>query len=73
MRRRSGGCCIGMRIIAPRTRPLERKRGGPDLPLLQYVESLRHEEQLLKDGVHEMMHLVKFQEWCKKPKHMPPC
>ena len=40
--------------------------------LLQFKSHARVEAQLLRDGVYEMMHLIKFQCWAAKAKNMPP-
>ena len=48
-------------------------RGGarntfPGFPVLQFMAQLRSEEQLLRDGVYEMMHEVAFHHFASKPK-----
>ena len=49
----------------------ERKK-GQSFPILQYLQSLRVAEQLLRDGVFEMQHEVAFIRWASKPRNVPP-
>ena len=37
-----------------------------------FRQQVEAEEAWIRDGVFEMMHLVCFQEWCKKPKNVHP-
>ena len=39
---------------------------------LQFLQEVRVEEQLVRDGVYEMMHEVAFMSHAAKPKHYPP-
>ncbi|CAK0874664.1 unnamed protein product [Prorocentrum cordatum] len=39
---------------------------------MQYKQSVRVEQQQLRDGVKEMMHEVAFVHWASKPKNWPP-
>ena len=40
--------------------------------ILDYQAECKAEEQMIRDGVYEMMHLVAFQQHAAKPKHFPP-
>ena len=39
---------------------------------LAYKQEFAMQQQMLRDGVYEMMHVVAFSEHAKKPKHFPP-
>ena len=40
--------------------------------VMQYQTAVRAEQQQIRDGVREMMHLAKFQAYAAKPKNYPP-
>ena len=49
-------------------------KGGKKVPpvkIMQYFQKIRTEQQALRDGVHEMMHLCAFAHFAKKAKELP--
>ena len=41
-------------------------------PLLEFISHSKIARQHMRDGVMEMMHIIKFAHWASKPKNCPP-
>ena len=61
-----------MKCGAPKGMRGGKKKKEAGFCALQFLQEVRVEEQLVRDGVYEMMHEVAFMSHTAKPKHYPP-